>query len=241
WKRPHGSRSRRAGVSVSMMDGEDGAMGIGRSARGPHDCERRRSGSHSNRNAVSLVPWFARTGSAAAKPSAHTAFEKRFLVLLRGRQDVDQLSDAAAGARPTGAQQRLVIGDPGCGFRQFLTARTGADDFGHRAIIEATKHRDDIVPSQRRHGDLLWWGRSPSWRSPLVGEIAVAAISVNGHRAPAVVADARPFWGQRRCQNPGSDWADASRGSGVWIVCRCGLNAPFLPWIGPQILTTAHL
>src|SRR6266851_10283378 len=61
-------------------------------------------------------------------------------------------SKAAAWQRSALVDQRLIVGDPGLSFRQFVHGRIGANDLGDRHVIDQANRLNDVVVGQVSHG-----------------------------------------------------------------------------------------
>jgi hypothetical protein len=73
------------------------------------------------------------------------------LVRLKLGEDIDELANAPARQRLAIIQQRIVVDDPGLGFRQFFRRGAGSDDFGDGHVVDLADCLDNVITCELRH------------------------------------------------------------------------------------------
>src|SRR5207302_1056740 len=75
-----------------------------------------------------------------------------FLVLVLGRDEIDQPANPAAREGPSGVEQGFVVGKPGFRLCKLLRRNAHPDDLGHSHLVERSESVDDVLPSNAGHG-----------------------------------------------------------------------------------------
>src|SRR5438034_2770012 len=89
--------------------------------------------------------------SMSTLPHNRPHFLLLVLIRLKLREDIDEFADAPGRQRLAGVEQRIVVGDPGLGFRQFLYRRTRSNDLGDGHIVDFANRLHNVVTRETSH------------------------------------------------------------------------------------------
>jgi hypothetical protein len=81
-----------------------------------------------------------------------------------------------------------------------MSYSTGTAHNGRRAILQASIYSGEVGVRERAGGqfELAWFGREPSLRGTIVGQLDGAAIRITGLRVRPLSSDALTHAGARR-------------------------------------------